>query len=216
MELLHVRVKWIVFLLALAAIVPSGRAPAFGCDGNRDSLFTASPQTTVIQVTYVFGYKRLEDSWQPARHQVEFGLVDAQWNQSNWPVGIAVQLLLTYSPAIPRLSGMMGDFSGSYEFNAGLRKIFLAESGLRPFVSAGVGILGASTTTRIPDFGYVQEENRSAFGFWGQAGVFFTFSEPWIAGISIQYSSANIALFGHGLEAGGVHILFHFGRSWLK
>ncbi len=206
----------IVLLISLLGIALNDGAICSGRDSNLDTLALESPQTTVIQLTYVFGYKHLEDSWQPAQHQVEFGLVDFQWTKSNWPVSIAAQLLLTYCPVKPRLSGMMGDFSGSYEFNAGVRKMFLPESELRPFLSAGVGILGASTTSRIPDFGYVQEENRSAFGFWGQAGIFFDVVHTWIGGVSIQYSSASIALFNHGLDAGGLHVLFHIGTSWSK
>jgi len=153
----------------------------------------------------------LNESWIPARHQLEFGLVDCDFARSEWPASLCAQLLLSYSPVRPRLEGMVGDFCGAYELNVGIRKVFKLEGRIHPHVGAGIGILGASTTTRLKDYGYTQEENRSALGYWGSAGAYWIISGSFLTGASVEYSRSDITLFSHRLNPGGLHVLFYFG-----
>lgn len=164
-----------------------------------------------IHLSYVVGYKQLSESWIPARHHLEFGLVDFDFGHNEWPANICMQLLLSYSPVRPRLEGFLGDYSGAYEFNVGIRKLFFPEGTIHPHVAAGIGILGAATTTRLKDFGYVQEANVAALGYWGSVGFFWIASEAFLTGASVEYSHANITLFNQRLNAGGLHFLFSFG-----
>lgn len=169
-------------------------------------------------VSYVFGYKRLASAWAPARSQVEFGVVDIDLKRHDWPVSVVLQLLLTYQNDTPALPGFAGNNSGTYEWNVGIRRIWGEGSGFHPFLSGGLSVLGASTSTWVVfgggDSANVQEQNDSTVGGWVSAGGFWQRDRGPLLGVSLQYSRGRVELFGHELEAGGAHVLMHIGTSW--
>jgi hypothetical protein len=75
----------------------------------------------------------MDDNWAPAQNQFEYGLVDLDFQREDWPISIAVQVLLTYSDQVPEIEGVSGDYSGTYEFNLGLRKIWRRQKKIPPF-----------------------------------------------------------------------------------
>jgi hypothetical protein len=182
--------------------------------GESDSSTALSPSKGTIHFSYVAGYKQLGGAWAPAQHEAEFGLIDFDFKNENWPISLCAQLLLSYSPIVPRLRSVAGTYSGTYECNLGIRKIFRPEGRLQPHVAAGIGILGASTTTQIDRALYYQEENSSALGYWGNAGLYWIFSDTNFAGFAVEYSTGHITFFGERLNAGGVHLLCYFGWHW--
>ncbi len=176
-----------------------------------DSSVLTNPDPWTIHLSYVIGYKHLDAGWVPAQHHFEFGLLDIDAGKRNWPVSFSLQLLLSYTPVIPRLQGIIGDYSGAYELNAGLRKVFNPEGVIQPHVAGGIGMIGAATTTQVDRDLFYQEENKSGFGYWGSAGFYWLFSDDLHTGIVLQYSRSNATLFGHRIGVGGVHVLFCFG-----
>lgn len=182
--------------------------------GESDSSTALILNKWTIHLSYVAGYKHLEDSWAPAQHEAEFGLIDFDFGKESWPMSLCIQLLLSYSPVVPRLQGLLGDYSGTYECNLGIRKVFRPDGRIQPHMAAGVGILGTSTTTRIDRGVYYQEENSSALGYWGNVGLYWIFSETNLAGLAVEYSNGRITLSGQRLNAGGTHVLCYFGWHW--
>lgn len=180
-------------------------------DVRSDSSDSAATDPWTIHLNYVIGYKHLREAWFPAQHHFEFGLVDFDAGKRSWPVNLSLQLLLSYTPIVPQLQGITGDFSGTYEFNFGFRKVFMSEGVIQPHISAGIGIIGVGTTTELGDGAYYQEENKSGFGYWGNAGFYWLFSDDLHTGVLFQYSRAGATLFGHRIGVGGIHVLFYFG-----
>jgi opacity protein-like surface antigen len=162
----------------------------------------------------VNGYKLMESAWDPGRHQWEFGIGDFDATPPGWPLSLTLQLLLSYSPAVPGIPRVRGEYSGAYEFTFGLRKYFDLDSDLQPHLSAGAGFLGASTTTSFENWWYVQEENQSSFGLWAAGGVLWFFSESNFTGVTLRWSSGVISLFRNEINAGGAHLLLHIGWRW--
>ena len=165
-------------------------------------------------VSYIFGYKRLNNDWKGAQDHIEFGLVDLDIQKKNWPIHIAGQLLLTYSPDTPDNPAIKGDFSGTYEFNLGLRKVWERPSQFHPYFGGGVSIIGASTTEDLGDGWYYQEDNDSSYGYWVGTGFYWMLSEKWHTGLNFQYSHAKVELFDEELNAGGLHFNLLIGWRW--
>lgn len=206
----------IQFLIALLFLVFGLQTPEAlsASQVESDSSTAVGPNKWTIHLSYVAGYKHLADAWVPAQHEAEFGLIDFDFGKERWPLNLCAQLLLSYSPVVPRLPALLGDYSGTYECNLGFRKVFRPGGPIQPHVAAGVGILGASTTTKVERGVYYQEENSSCVGYWGNAGLFWIFSDTHFVGLAAEYSMGRITLFGQRLNAGGIHVLFYFGWHW--
>ena len=165
-------------------------------------------------ISYIFGYKRLNNDWAGAQDHVEFGLVDLDFQKKNWPIHIAGQFLSTYSPDTPDEAAFKGDFSGTYELNLGLRKVWERPSQFHPYFGGGVSIIGASITDDLGDDCYYQEDHDSSYGFWVGTGFYWILSEKWHTGLNFQYSYAEVELFGEELNAGGLHFNLLIGWHW--
>ena len=168
-------------------------------------------------VSYVAGYQRMASKWSPAENQVEFGLIDANFAPRSWPVSLCVQTLLSYQDRIPNIPGATGDYSGAWEFNFGVRKIWEPSRSWHPFVGGGLSVAGASVCSwvRWPFGGsQVTEDSDTGVGAWGGGGVYWNLSDHWHLGVEAQYSWAEIKLFGNNMQAGGWHALFMCGVHW--
>lgn len=193
--------------------------------GNSTAEQTKQEAKWTGHVNYIFGYKKLSNDWEPAEDQIEFGVVDLDLRRVNWPISIVGQLLLTYASDIPDEPGFRGDFSGTYEFNVGLRKVWEDFPRFHPFLGGGFSILGGSTTKDPGDPWYYwyysyyqeesyQEENDSDFGYWVGAGFYWVLTENLHTGINAQYTWGEIKLFDKDLDAGGIHLNFLIGYRW--
>ena len=164
--------------------------------------------------SYIFGYKKMSSDWAPADQQIEFGIFDIDFKRNHWPISIAGQVLLAYSSKIPGFVGSLGDYSGSYEFNLGLRKVWDGRPKFHPFLGAGVSLAGGSTTVQVDRFDYVQPDNDSGVGYWLGTGFYWKVSESFHTGLNVQYTRADITLFDRKLNAGGFHANILLGTSW--
>jgi hypothetical protein len=165
-------------------------------------------------LSYVIGYKGLESAWAPVRDQFEFGALDLDFKPPHWPVSFVFQTLLSYADDIPNQPGFLGDYCGTYEFNFGLRKIWDRHPRLQPFVSGGVSVLGASTTTDWGWWWYETEDSDTDIGWWVSGGVYYNITPGFHIGAQVEYSDGDIELFGQKLNAGGLHALFMIGLHW--
>lgn len=179
-----------------------------------DTLDESSGNTPDYHLSLVFGYKHLDESWAPAQSQAEFGTADFDYGESEWPVHLCAQILLSYSPATPRHPGIRGEYSGAYEINFGIRKIWDPWRRVQLHAGGGVGLFGASTSEWVDGLGFYQRDNKSAVGFWGNAGFYWLFSDAHFGGMAVQYSKANIRLFNQPLGVGGTHLLVYVGWYW--
>jgi hypothetical protein len=137
-------------------------------------------------VSYILGYKKLSSDWEPAEDQIEFGLVGLDLRRANWRFSIVGQMLLTNASDIPDEPGFRGDYSGTYEFNVGVRKVWGDLPRFHPFLGGGFSILGGSTTEDLGDLWYYQEENDSGFGYWVGVGFYWILTDQLHTGINAQ------------------------------
>jgi hypothetical protein len=168
-------------------------------------------------VSYVAGYKALESGWEPVDGQAEFGIVDADFQPPHWPLSLCTQFLLTYAGDVPAVPNVRGDYSGVWEFNLGVRKVWNPGATWQPFLGGGLSILGASASTfENTSYGGFQnyEESDTTAGAWVGGGLYWNFATHWHVGAEVQYSWGELNFFGTRLNAGGVHALAMFGYHW--
>lgn len=165
-------------------------------------------------LSYVVGYKGLESDWSPSDDQFEFGAVDLDFKPPGWPVSLVFQMLLSTADDVPNQPGFIGDYSGTYEFNFGLRKIWDRHPRFHPFISGGVSVLGASTTIDWGSYWYEVVDEDTTVGWWASAGCYYNLSPQFHIGAQVEYSTGDVELFGQKIDAGGLHVLFMIGTSW--
>lgn len=204
-------------LIALACVMCVGQAAAGERTFAMRSAYAPTPSDYWSEwsghFSYVVGYKRMESKWSPAKNQTEVGLLDFDFKHSSWPVSIATEFLLSYANDRPALAGFRGNNSGTYEFNIGPRKIFENSSPFQPFLGTGLSVIGGSTSTSFW-FSNVREESDTGVGYYLEGGVYWLFGRNWDIGVRVEYSSADIKLFGTHLDAGGVHAMAMLGVHW--
>jgi len=176
---------------------------------------SSSPEkTSTGHVSYIFGYKRLENRWAPGENQIDLGIADFDYRRTRWPLSLAGELSLSYTSQKPTLPGFKGNFAGTYEFNIGARKVWERWSRTQPFLGGGVSVLGGSTTTHVSGTIYAQEGHNARPGEWGEAGLYWLVGRHWHTGFRVEYSYGTITLFSESLNAGGVHVMALLGRRW--
>ena len=192
-------------------------AVSVGVDAAEFSPTAPPPSAWAGHVSYVAGYKQFESDWAPVEGQFEFGVFDIDVQPPKWPVSLCTQLLVTYADSPPDLPGAFGDYSGAWEINLGVRKVFPVSQPISLFLGGGVSFLGASSSSWL-DFGWgggqVYEDSDSTVGFWCSGGVYWNLSRHFHLGLELQYSQGEITLFHQELSAGGFHALGMFGYHW--
>lgn len=183
-----------------------------GCQSTQGTTAQESPWAG--HLSYIFGYKRLNSDWEGAQDHFEFGLIDLDFKRKNWPIHIAGQLLLAYSSEVPDKPDFEGDFSGTYELNLGLRKVWERPAQFHPYFGGGVSVIGASTTDNLGDGLYDREDHDSSPGYWVGTGFYWILSDKWHTGLNFQYSYAEVQLFDEKLNAGGIHLNILIGCHW--
>lgn len=155
-------------------------------------------------VNFFLGAKALEDEWEPAEEQTEFG-VEIDFRQQDWPVNIAIDIFGAYGEG--SLIGI--DFeSRTSELNVGVRKIWDKSPQVRPFIGGGVSfITGEFEGLNISD-------DDSSMGFWLGGGVYWALSEHFNLGLELKVSFAEVTIFDVDVDAGGGHFGLLIGYHW--
>jgi opacity protein-like surface antigen len=172
--------------------------------GSEISAFGQSDWTG--NVNFFLGGKTLENEWEPAEQQGEFG-IEVDFRQQNWPVSIAIDLLVAAGEGN---IGVLDYESRTSELNIGVRKIWDKSTHLRPFIGGGISFISGEfewSTLRI-------SEDDSAMGLWLGGGVYWALSEHFNLGLELKSSYAEINLGGLDVNAGGGHFGLLIGYHW--
>lgn len=159
---------------------------------------------------FFLGQKFLEkDDWAPLENQTEIGVM-VDFKQEEWPVSIAVDLLVSSTEEDEQGIELTGS---TIELNLGVRKIFEIEgSSMRPYIGGGLAFISAEYEGSQ---GYIKvSDDDSAVGVWANAGVYWTLNESFNVGLDLRYSKAEVTLFDVEGEAGGTHVGLLLGYHW--
>ena len=155
-------------------------------------------------INVFLGAKALEDEWEPAEEQSEFG-IEFDFKQDGWPVSIAIDYLSGSGDGT--LGGIEFE-SETSELNLGVRKIWDTSPRVRPFIGGGIAFI----TGEFSGLGLSEEDD--AVGAWIGGGVYWTLGEHFNLGLEGKYSSADVTLFGLEVDAGGGHFGLLVGYHW--
>jgi hypothetical protein len=64
------------------------------------------------------------------------------------------------------------------------------------------------------DFEQLAPESETGFGYWAGTGVIVRLGEHFNLGANVRYSSADVELYGHKFDFGGVQYGFLIGGGW--
>jgi hypothetical protein len=182
-------------------------------------LSTAAYADSDGHLNFFLGQKALDDGdWDPVDRQVEIGAV-AALGKDTWPVHVALDFLVSGDDGTMS-DPILGDIDvhgETIEIGSGVRKVWKRASA-RPYVGAGIAIIGASAELDSP-FGSADAKEQT-IGGWLGAGIFWTPGTRLNIGFDVRWSSAEVDLdFGGGLvsrdvKAGGLHAGLLLGFGW--
>jgi opacity protein-like surface antigen len=153
-------------------------------------------------INFSIGQKFLNDDWKDLpgegdrdfRDQFQLGVMFDMRPQS-WPINVALDLL-----GSARKDN--GDTGSTSELALGVRKYFMEQTAVRPFVGAGVSDISGQTSRRAEGSRVTVEDD--AFGVWLMGGVLFRPTPHLNLGADLRYSEANITYLNKDVEAGGL------------
>jgi len=150
-------------------------------------------------VNFSLGQKFLNSDWKSGdtdlRDQFEFGAM-FDIRPQPWPINIAIDLLGSRI----KDNGITGDTS---ELSLGVRKYFLEDTTVQPFVGGGIADITGSESHRQQGSNVIIEDD--AFGVWLMGGLMFRPTQHLNLGFDVRYSAANITFLDKDVQAGGVH-----------
>ena len=176
-----------------------------------------SPAGQTGHVSYPFGYRRLSSQWGDARNQFVPGIVDFDIRPRSWPVSIAARMAFGYSGALPIGADPWASFSGSWDIDLGLRHVWRRFKTIQPFIGAGLGLVGASTTVQVrthPGAFYYQNWDSTTAGPFVETGFYVPLRRGLHTGVLITYARGKGQLNGNGIELGGTQVAWLIGKSW--
>jgi hypothetical protein len=218
-RLVAVNRNWAVHWVKLVIVTGVGvlvLSPAAHSQSNLRKPVDTSLAAPANHASYTIGYRRLSSQWGGARNQVVPGIFDMDFRPVSWPVSIAVRLAFGYSNTFPKEADPASSFSGSYDIDFGLRKVWTHSKRIQPFVGGGVAVVGASTTIDFGDGTYYQNWWSTAVGPFVDAGCYVPIGEKWYTGVLLSYTKGAGDLYGQKIEMGGPQVAFLIGRRWGK
>jgi opacity protein-like surface antigen len=150
-------------------------------------------------INFSLGQKFLESDWDKnntdLRDQFEFGAL-FDFRPQTWPINIAVDFL----GSTIKDNGITGSTG---EFAVGVRKYFLENTNIQPFVGGGVTSITGKQSHR--DRGSIVSIDDTGIGPWLMAGVQFRPATHLNLGFNVRYSHARVTFLDDDMDAGGVH-----------
>ncbi len=148
---------------------------------------------------FSLGQKFLNSDWNNGgtdlRDQFEFGAL-FDMRPKTWPINLAVDLL----GSTIKDNGVTGSTS---EFAIGVRKYFMEQTNVQPFVGGGIANIMAKESVREQGSNVSVDDN--AVGLWLAGGIQFQPAPHLNLGADLRYSNAQVTFVGKDVEAGGVH-----------
>jgi opacity protein-like surface antigen len=153
-------------------------------------------------LNFTLGQKFLNNDWKNLpgegdrdfRDQLQAGILFDLRPQS-WPINVSLDLL----GSAHKDNGVTGSTS---ELALGVRKYFLEQTAVRPFVGAGVADISGQTSRRTNGSRVTVEDD--ALGVWLMGGVLFRPTPHLNLGADLRYSAASITYLDKDVEAGGL------------
>lgn len=153
-----------------------------------------------------------EDDWgSELDQQPELGVL-FDFRQNDWPVNLAVDLLVSADSFTEDGVEVTGS---TIELNAGVRKHFENAGSITPYIGGGLALIKAELEAEADtSFGTVTlTEDDNGIGFWLNAGLAWTINQVNF-GLDLRYSDAEVTLSGIDGEAGGTHVGLFAGYHW--
>ena len=156
--------------------------------------------------------------WTPAHEQWEFGVVDADFRRTHWPVSVVTGLWLTYHGGLPRAFRDHAELfapgstrgCGTYEVDLGLRREWGA--GRRRFqVCGGPAVVGGAVQSflhrsRSPN----EYEGHAALGAFAGAGL-RSLHGRWFWGVQAREVFGRVRIFDRRMDVGGTRVALELG-----
>lgn len=178
-------------------------------------IFAQSALCLTGNVSGTLGFRALsDDEWEPVETQTQVGaLFDIKPN--NWPVSIAVDLLVSSSVEEDEyVGGSLADITGAVlELDVGVRKIFNTGSSFSPYIGGGLAF--ASATYEIDYyFAPTEDDDDSGIGLWLDAGFYMPLTNHFHLGFDVRFSAIEVTLFDKDVNAGGLQMGIMAGYHW--
>jgi hypothetical protein len=168
-------------------------------------------------VQFLVGQRYLEDFWQPLDRPTMFGvMVDFAPESSPVHVALGASMAWEKQTVTGSFFGDTGSVEdGFFEFSAGFVWLPVKKAIVRPYLGAGVVMLGAGTGS---DWSFFDAgDTDSSFGFYGNAGVFFKVGDTFNIGIDGKIvRGTSITLVGQEGDADYTQASLLMGFSFGK
>jgi hypothetical protein len=191
----------VALVFALALLIPRA-ASAEGMSGN---------------VQFLIGQRYLGDFWEPLDRPMMFGVeVDFAPESSPVHVALGVSMAGDQQTVTTPFFGETGEVEdGFFEFSTGFVWLPMKKGFVRPYLGAGIVILGAGVGTNF-DFWDAGDGDHS-FGFYGNAGLFFKVGDTFNIGFDGRIvEGTSITLVGQEGDADYTQASLLLGFSFGK
>lgn len=194
--------RLLVLVAFVAATLAAGSARAEDMSGN---------------VQFLVGQRYLADAWQPLDRPMTFGvMVDFAPESSPVHVALGGSMAGQEQTITGTFFGDTGKVqSGFFEFSAGFVWLPVKKSFVRPYLGAGVVMLGAGVGS---DWNFFDSgDTDSSFGFYGNAGIFFKVGDTFNIGIDGKIvTGTKVTLVGQEVDADYTQASLLMGFSFGK
>jgi hypothetical protein len=175
--------RWIVpSLIVVASLLVIPAAAQEQPPEQTPAAAPAQEQDMDGNVQFLIGQRYLGDIWEPIDEPMMFGM-NIDFAPASSPVHVALGFSIAWDQqdvATP-VFGETGDVqSGFFEFSAGFVWLPVKKAFVRPYLGAGVVILGAGVGSNF-DFWDAGDGDHS-FGFYANGGLFFKVGESFNIG----------------------------------
>lgn len=169
-------------------------------------------------VNFLIGQKSIADSdAEPVDSGLAFGAI-MSFGKTDWPIHIAVDVL-SYASSGARFA--VDVTAATLEGAVGVRKIWQVGKA-RPYVGAGVGLVGADFEydNKFGGSRFDDEAYGNGFGPWAGGGVFWRLGERFNLGLDLRWNQAEVDIVsdsGQTLEdvdVGGFSYGLTLGFGW--
>ena len=146
------------------------------------------------------------DDWKPLDEQKEIGVnIDLCGNAP-----IALTLGYCRSSDGENIDGLDIDTSAS-EIRVGIKKIWEVDDNVNLFLGGGYTHIAVDADISNGEQYLSVNDDDSAHGGWIGCGAYMTINETVNLGVQVEYSRADVELFGVGADAGGTHVALIVG-----
>jgi hypothetical protein len=168
-------------------------------------------------VQFLVGQRWLDDAWKPLDQPAMFG-VEVDFAPESSPIHVALAAMIAGDSQ--RITGNFygdtGDVDlGFFELSAGFLWVPVKKGVVRPYIGAGVVLMGAGIGSNWTWFD--AKDSDHSFGFYGNAGVFFKVGDTFNIGMDGRIvQGAKFTFAGQELDGDYTQAALLLGFSFGK